>query len=89
MLAGQLIGQTMASTSCVTSCVCVFLSANRIRMLSHREHYGFHGFYLLFLFVYKYFVDTSFIFISCTNIDGDYVSCVSVCVCLMLSANRV
>ena len=52
----------------------LFSSANRSRKLSHRERYGFHGFYFLFLFIYKYFVDTSFTFISCTNVDGDSVS---------------
>lgn len=50
------------------------LSANRVRKLSHRDNYGFHGFYFLLLFVYKYFVDTSFIFISCTSVDGESVS---------------
>lgn len=50
-------------------------SANRSQKLSHRERYGFHGFYFLFLFIYKYFVDTSFTFISCTKVDGRSVSC--------------
>ena len=48
--------------------------ANRSQKLSHRERYGFHGFYFLFLFIYKYFVDTSFTFISCTKVDGQSVS---------------
>lgn len=48
-------------------------SANRVKRLSHRENYGFHGFYFLFLFVYKYFVDASFIFVSCTKLQGESV----------------
>ena len=55
-------------------CIRFPFSANRVKQLSHRENYGFHGFYLLLLFVYKYFVDTSFIFVSCTNVDGESVS---------------
>jgi hypothetical protein len=45
-----------------------------VKKLSHRDNYGFHGFYFLLLFVYKYFVDTSFIFVTCTNVDGESVS---------------
>ena len=54
--------------------VLCFFRAKRVKMLSQRESYGFHGFYFLWIFVYKYLVDTSFIFVSCTNLDGDYVS---------------
>lgn len=48
-------------------------SAKRSRRLSQRDNYGFHGFYFLFLFIYKYILDASFNFISCTQLDGEYV----------------
>lgn len=52
-------------------CVC---RARRFRFLSNRKRYGFNGFHFLYLFVYKYFLDTSFIFLSCTLLDDQYVS---------------
>lgn len=56
--------------------VLLYFSANRVNFLGHREKYGFHGFYFLFLFIYKYILDTSFIFVSCTFLEGEgeYVS---------------
>ena len=49
-------------------------SARYSNVLSQRTHYGFHGFYFLYLFTYKYFVDTSFIFVSCTSLNRESVS---------------
>jgi len=51
----------------------VCFSARHVKVLSHREQYGFHGFYFLLLIVYKYIIDTSFILVSCTNVNGKQV----------------
>ncbi|CAI8022052.1 hypothetical protein GBAR_LOCUS12976 [Geodia barretti] len=45
--------------------------AKRSKYLSERQ--SFNGFHFLYVFVYKYFLDTSFIFISCTLLGDNYV----------------
>ena len=50
----------------------LFNSAKRLKSLSERQ--SFNGFHFLYVFVYKYFLDTSFIFISCTLLGDNYVS---------------
>ena len=68
--------------------VCV--SARHVKMLSHREQYGFHGFYFLLVFIYKYIIDTSFILVSCTNVNQKQVRKIipnfffPVCVCVLV-----
>ncbi len=61
------------------------ISANKIKMLSHRENYGFHGFYFLLLFVFKYIMDTSFLFISCSGVNGESVSLLNVTITTTIS----
>ena len=45
-------------------------------MLSSRESYGLHGLHLITLFIYKYFLDTIFIFVNVRKVHNDknYVS---------------
>ena len=50
----------------------ILFSAKRSKWLSERQ--SFNGFHFLYVFVYKYFLDTSFIFISCTLLGDNYVS---------------
>ncbi len=56
-------------------------SAQRFPFLSKRTYYKFYGFYFLWLFVYKYLVDISFIFVSCTRLDDEIVSLTDLCKC--------
>jgi predicted outer membrane repeat protein len=52
--------------------VAYILFAKKSKYLSERQ--TFNGFHFLYVFVYKYFLDTSFIFISCTLLGNTYVS---------------
>ncbi|XP_019853039.1 PREDICTED: uncharacterized protein LOC109582640 [Amphimedon queenslandica] len=48
------------------------ISAENVKFLYERKSYGFHGFHFICLFIYKYFLDTSFAFISIRRVYGNH-----------------
>eukprot|EP00731_Ephydatia_muelleri_P012526 Em0006g1420a len=53
----------------VLAMVMYLLCANKYRAIGKRKNYGYHGFYFIFLFMYKYFLDFGFILISCKSVS--------------------
>ena len=52
-----------------------FFSTDKVKFLYERKSYGFHGFHFISLFIYKYFLDTSFAFANIRRVyNNDYVS---------------
>ena len=57
-------------TEPILTIILFLYSAHRGSILPHSKSYSFHGFYFIYLFAYKYYLDASFVFISCQKLEA-------------------